>query len=69
MNKTKRICYRVVTPDGFSIFRHWPEAAEEIEKALLDKGWMDGYFAMAQQVEIEGELPEDTDWLERQLGR
>ena len=69
MSVVKVIVFRVTTPDEGRDFKRLAPALEWLEDQLLANGWLDGYRACIEQVEVEAELPDDTEWLERRLGR
>jgi len=59
----------VTTPDGERLFRQPARAAEEALELLLEHGSEDGYF-VTLTIEVRGrEVTEDTEWLEKALGR
>lgn len=69
MSAVRRIVFRASTPDEHRDFATWPPALEWAQARFFRHGWVDGYYVKFEQVEVEGELPEDTEWLERELGQ
>ena len=69
MSAVKRVAFLVVTPDGSHVTRSLPDAMDYIEDQIVNCGHHDGFFVTLTMEVLEGELPEDTNWLERRLGR
>ena len=61
--------FRLTTPDETRTFHTYTRALEWHEKVFFERAWADDFYVKWEQVEVEGELPEDTGWLERRLGR
>jgi hypothetical protein len=59
----------VITQDDSCTIRSLPDAMDYIEDQVINCGHHDGFFVTLTMGVVEGELPEDTNWLERRLGR
>ena len=59
----------VTTPDGEHLYRQPAKAIEKAGELFVDNAWRDGY-SVTLTMEVRGrEVDEDTEWLERRLGR
>lgn len=68
MPKTGRVVFVARTPAEQRISRTLTPVLDWAAKMLLDRGHWDGFSVTLSLEVMEGELPEDTEWLGAKLG-
>jgi len=69
MGAVSKVMFQIETPWEHTQTRSMVKAMEWVEDCTINQGHLDGFYVTMTLDVVEGELPDDTDWLEKRLGR